>query len=116
MALGIFDTTTRANALRAARVGAIGAALLALATTLAGYASAAQLDLAALEGQIGMALVALQIVACLIAALRLWQGKGAWWGTAVALLVTMEIVTKIAMMTALPGLAVNFAFLRRSAR
>ncbi len=111
MAWGIFDTTDRANARRAAKVGAVGAFVLALATTLAGYASAAQLDTGTLEGQLGLGLVALQVAVCLIAALRLWQGRGAYWAMAVAALVALEIITKLVMMTALPGLVVNFAFL-----
>lgn len=111
MTARIFDMSHPANATRAARVGAVGAFLLAAATAFAGYFSAAQLDITRLEGQIGIGLVGLQVLLCLIAGLRLWQGKGAYWAMAVALLVTLEIVTKIATMTALPGLVVNFAFL-----
>lgn len=111
MMASIFDMTRHANARKAARVGAVGAFLLAAATAFAGYFSAAQLDTTRLEGQIGIALVGLQVLLCLVAGARLWQGKGAYWAVAVALLVTLEIVTKIATMTALPGLVVNFAFL-----
>jgi hypothetical protein len=111
MAFGTIDLATREGARRAATIGSVGAFLLAGATAFAGYMSAAALDSGTLEGQIGLALVALQVALCLIAGVRLWQGKGAYGAMAVAVLVVLEMITKLATMTALPGLIVNAAFL-----
>lgn len=92
------DLGTRIGAEAAAQQGALGCLLLGVLTAVAGFLSSDALDPAQLQGQFGIALVALLCGTCLVTAWRLWRGKGAYWAMAVlvigAFLVVMMLMTK----------------------
>lgn len=77
------DLGTRLGAEAAAQQGALGCLLLGVLTAVAGFLSADVLDPAQLEGQVGIALIAILCGTCLVTAWRLWRGKGAYWAMAV---------------------------------
>lgn len=111
MAFWDVDLTTRMGAESAAHQGALGCFLLGGLTIIAGLFSTNVLNIETLEGQIGIALVALQALVCFIAGFRLRAGKGAWWAIVVALLLVIEMITRLATLTQLPGLIIQVVLL-----
>ncbi|MFN4113341.1 MAG: hypothetical protein ACK4GD_05320 [Sphingomonadaceae bacterium] len=105
------DLGTQMGARSAAQQGALGCLLLGGLTIAAAFLSSSVLDPATLQGKIGLGLVAIQATVCFVAGYRLWNGKGAYWAMAVALLQVIEIATKLITMTALPGLIISAVLL-----
>jgi hypothetical protein len=66
------------GALTAAQQGALGCLLLGALTAVAGFLSSDILTQSTLVGEVGIGLVSLLTLLCLVAAWRLWLGKGAY--------------------------------------
>lgn len=110
MAFWDIDLTTRSGAETAADQGGLACFIVAGLTFVGAlvFGGIAGFDTAeGLTTAIGVALTAL---IALIAGFRLRAGKGAFWGIAVALLLVVEIISKL-LTFAIGGLIFNVLFL-----
>lgn len=76
------DLGTRTGALSAAQQGTLGCLLLGGLTIAAGVLSS-DILLSSDVATVGLALIGLLVVMCLVAAYRLWHGRGLYWAVAV---------------------------------
>lgn len=111
MAFWDIDLTTRMGAESAANQGALGCFLLAGLTVVAAFISSAVVNTSTLEGQIAIGFVVFQATVCLLAGIRLRQGKGAYLAMAVVAFLVIEIIAKLVTLTALLGLVINVVLL-----
>jgi hypothetical protein len=91
MAFYTIDLTTRAGARSAAFQGSVGALIFAVLALLGFVLMAATGFSAPMARQVAIGAV-LEMVVALIAAVRLRQGKGAYWGIAAAILLMLELL------------------------
>lgn len=110
MAFWNIDLTTRSGAETAADQGGLACFFVAGFTLLAAliFGGLAGFDTA--EGIATAAFIAVQGLVALVAGFRLRAGKGAFWGIAVALMLMLEIVSKLSTF-AIGGIVLNVLFL-----
>lgn len=110
MAFWTTDLTTHDGAIGAAEMGgtscfvAAGLSVVGLALTLVYVSTGA-------VGAVGLAIVAVEVTAFIVAGSRLRAGNGAVWGMIAALLLVIEIGGKLASMTGLIGMMIDSVLL-----
>jgi hypothetical protein len=111
MAVWDIDLTTRSGAETAADQGGLACFIVAGMTVLGALVFGGLAGFDTAEGMIAAGTIAAQAVIAAIAGFRLRAGKGAFWGVAVAVLLVLEIVSKLVTLTGLGGLVLNVLFL-----
>lgn len=110
MAFWQIDLTTRSGAETAADQGGLACFFVAGFTMLGALVFGGLAGFDTAEGVTTAVLIAITALIALIAGLRMRAGKGAFWGIAVALLLVVEIISKLVSFS-IGGLIFNVLFL-----
>lgn len=110
MAFWDIDLTTRSGAETAAHQGGLASYFVAGLTIVGGLVLGGLTELETAEGLSAAVVIAVSALIAAIAGFRLRAGKGAFWGIAVAVMLVVEIISKLAAFT-IGGIILNVIFL-----
>ena len=92
MAVWDIDLSNRAGARGASYQGALAAYVYAGMTALGGLFALGRLDLATLAGKIAAGQMAAQLLVAVVAGIMLRDGRGAFWGVALAVFMVINLI------------------------